>query len=126
MSIGQILWAIVHLLAAAIWWIAVVLFIAKTVWNFGVPYAMIHEALWRPERKHGWSIFILLDVGLLVIALAASTLAGDYVHLGAWYTGLLGLSAIIATYVHIISVLLLAVMLGLIPKNGSKDAAPKE
>lgn len=104
---GQLLWTVIQLFGAAIMWTCAALFLAKTLWNFGIPYAIIHEALRRPEHKHGWSIFILLDIGLLLSAVVGAGLAGDYQIAGPARLGLYGLGAIAASYIHMISVLLL-------------------
>jgi hypothetical protein len=102
-------------------WTGIALFLLKTLCNFLVPYAIIWEAVVRPEKKHGWSIFILLDVGLLVLTVITSAVAGQRGMLSPSRIALYGLGAIVVTYVNMISVLLVGGctlwLFGLLPKD---------
>jgi hypothetical protein len=122
MAIVEFLWTIVQLLSSIVLWISIVLFLLKTLWNLCVPYAIIREALQRPRERHGWSMFVLFDIALLVLAVAASALGGQLAVLSPWQIGLYGLGTIIASYVHLaIVLLLLGSLLGLFPKDDQNN-----
>ena len=90
-------------------WVGIGVLILKTLWNFGVPYAMLHEAKVHPERKHGWSLFILLDIGCLLLALIASTFAAQsLVDVSTGTIALYGVVAIFASYFHLFIALFVA------------------
>jgi hypothetical protein len=109
----------INILSYVIMWLSLAVFLAKSLWNFGVPYAMIHEALRRPENKHGWSLFILLDIGLLGLAVLSSALAGDYRTIGPRTLVVYGLGSIVLSYINMYIVLLTGgYIFGLFPKNG--------
>jgi hypothetical protein len=121
----QVPWAIVQLLAAVVMWVSLALFAVKTLWNLGVPYAMIHEALVRPRDRHGWSLFILFDIGMLVLALITTALAGQYAAASTWTIVIFGVGAIATSYVHLIAVLLVGgYAFGLLQKNRRDNDPP--
>ena len=91
----------------ALMWTAGVLFAVKAVWNLLVPYAMINEALRHPDSKHGWSLFILLDIGLLLIALAGSALAGESASFSVATIARCGAICVPLSYLHLFVVLFL-------------------
>jgi hypothetical protein len=97
-------------------WASITLFLLKAVWNVGVPYAMIWEAVRNPRKRHGWSIFVLLDVVLLVVATVTSVIASQEGIVSPSRILLYGASAILASYLHIAIVLLVGgYILGLFP-----------
>ena len=106
MEVTQVVRVLLQWLVTIAMWTSIVLFVLKTVWNFGVPYAIVREARQHPNEKHGWSVFVLFDVGLLVLAVMASALAGKQGLLGPWRLALYGLGTIVASYVHLGVVLL--------------------
>ncbi len=113
--------ALLQVFSAMVMWTLLALLVAKTVWNIGVPYAMVREALRSPDKKHGWSVFILLDVVLLALAMIASHLAGESGPLGVWRIAIYGLGAITLSLVHLVIVLLLSgYLLGLFTRNDSR------
>lgn len=107
MQILQSVLTIIQFLCLTIMWVCLALFALKTLWNLGVPYAIIHEALRRPKEKHGWSIFVLLDLGLLIIAIITSALSGHEGILTSWKIMMYGVVCIVISYIHMVAVLLI-------------------
>jgi hypothetical protein len=123
----EIAWASIQVLAAIVMWLSIVLFVAKSLWNLGVPYAMVHEALKHPEDKHGWSLFILLDLGLFVIGALTSVLAGSYAPINVSTMLICGVGVILGCYVHLIAVMFIGgYVFGLFPKNGQRTDPPPQ
>jgi len=114
----EVVWTTIQVLAAIMMWLCIALFVVKSLWNLGVPYAMIHEALKHPKNRHGWSLFILLDLGVLAIALVACVIAGKFAPTETLNMLVCGVGVILGCYVHLIVVMLIGgYMFGLFPKN---------
>jgi hypothetical protein len=119
MDMVESAWAFIQVLAAILMWVSIAVFVFKSLWNLGVPYAMIHEALKRPKNKHGWSLFILLDLGSLTMAVVTSALAGRYAPINTLTMAICGAAVIIGCYVHLIAMMFIGgYVFGLFAKNG--------
>jgi hypothetical protein len=104
-------------------WIALMVFGLKTLWNIGVPYAMIRSALKHPESRHGWSLFIMLDLGLLAMATIGSLIARDAAVLSIMSIAAYGILIIVAMYLHLAVVLFVGgYLFDLFPKQGNQQS----
>jgi hypothetical protein len=123
----QTVWAIVQVLAAIVMWVSIALFVLKSLWNLVVPYAMIHEALNQPQNKHGWSLFILFDLGLLAMALIGSAFADGFAPTNTWTMALCGFGLFVVCYAHLIAIMLIGgYLFGLFPKNNQGAKSPPQ
>ncbi|OAI52305.1 hypothetical protein AYO44_04655 [Planctomycetaceae bacterium SCGC AG-212-F19] len=101
-----------------IMWMSIGFFLLKTAWNFAVPYAIIREAVYEPENRHGWSIFILFDLAFLLLGIIASALSGQQETLRPLNIAIIGVGCILASYIHMaVVLLLLGSWLNLFPKE---------
>ena len=103
--------------------ILLVLTALKVIWNFGLPYAML-----RHPEKEGWSIFPLIEILPLLVALMISWASGLEGLLDVRSVGWIGCIAIVASYVH----LFLApvgygvIVHGLLGRSAEKTASRQE
>ena len=96
----QTLIPIGHFLAAAVMWSSLSLFVLKVLWNLCVPYAMICEGIRHPENAHSWSLFTIIELGLLLLAAIGCALGNWHGAISCARLGVYGLFAIGITYIH--------------------------
>jgi hypothetical protein len=102
MSIVDFVITGLQLLATIIIGICVAVIMIKVIWNIGLPYAMLTDSLRRKpeEGERGWSVFPLIELVPLGLALLASALSGQSGLLSPWqllrYIG----GSILLSYVH--------------------------
>jgi hypothetical protein len=118
MMIIQLLIPLGHILAAAVMWSSLVLFVLKVLWNLCVPYAAIHEGIRHPENAHSWSLFTFIELALLLLATISCALGNQHGAISCARLGAYGLCAIFITYVHMMVVGAIALhCLGPFPKH---------
>lgn len=120
-DIATSVWSILQMASFVVMWGCIALLILKTFMNFCVPYAMIREALQRPKQRHGWSLFILLDIALVFLASIASLAAGETGLVSPWRILIYGACAIIASHIHLFVVLFGAGCMGWFSQLDKKE-----
>jgi hypothetical protein len=94
----EALFAIVGVLAYAIVAVSLVVVAGKVVWNIGLPYAMLREHARGVHR--GWSIFPLIEIVPLLVAIGLSYLVGGQGPISPRSLALWGFTAIFGSYFH--------------------------
>lgn len=97
----EIMAAVFHYIGIVLICLCLSVVVIKVIWNFGLPYAMMRE------KRHGWSIFLLIEA---VPLLAATLISFVTQQQGAFAPGgiaVWGLAAIVASYIHLVFVALL-------------------
>jgi hypothetical protein len=74
------------------------LFVAKLLWNLGVPYVAWHRAKSR-SITGSISLMAFVEVALLIALLIATALDGQH---SIWLVSIAGVSATLFTYVHLL------------------------
>ena len=67
----------------------------KCIWNFGLPYAMLAS-----KEEQGWSVFLLIEIVPLVIAMAISWVSGQVGWFAVSTLMKLGFGLIGLSYLH--------------------------
>jgi hypothetical protein len=91
-----------RLLATAVMWSSLSLFVLKIIWNLCLPYAMIREGIRHPENAHSVSLFTFLEIGLLLLATIGCALGGWQGPIRTAQSGVYGVCVVFITYINMI------------------------
>src|SRR5258708_252846 len=89
------MWGAIYYIGFILVCLCLIIVVVKIVWNLGLPYAMLRE------KARGWSIFPLIEIVPLFVAIAIAFLTQQHgvfspLHLITW-----GLGAILVSYLHL-------------------------
>lgn len=98
-------------------WSLLGLVLLKVIWNLGLPYAMIRAR----GKRHGWSIFELVEVIPLLLAAGLACILAEQGILSARNILIVGFAAIGLSYAHLLLVGFVAGWI-IYGRKGSRDA----
>ena len=110
--------AMISVITTLLFWLCAGLFGLKLLWNLVLPYSLAFEPLTEGRGSRGTSLMPYVEAVLLLIGVALAALrGGTTVGMSVLRIGLIGMAAVVATYVHMA---VAATIMGWLVRNRSR------